>query len=339
MFDEVADRLLPDVHSAGDVVRQMAGPIRALLEPVNRTAWLYLLTSVVVAALVFLVQRRRGEVEPGTSFRRFLFPPGQYTHRSARADYKLVLVDLTMRPLVYLPLVVTASVAAHGVTSRLPLPDLHTVPVLRWTVVAGAIAVLLGDFGNFFAHWLTHRSAVLWRFHEVHHSAEVLVPVTALREHPVDELVRSVVVGGLTGMFAGLYATGTEGGSLLPTVFGLNVVTFLFYALGYQLRHSHIWLSYGRLLNRVLISPAHHQVHHSVELAHRDRNFGVIFAFWDAIFGTLYAPDRRERFDVGLTGVDPEDFTSVRRLYLLPFVKVARDVQGRRRRPAQLASS
>ena len=54
-----------------------------------------------------------------------------------------------------------------------------------------------------------------------------------------------------------------------------------------NLRHSHVWITYGRIMERLLISPAQHQIHHSKNKVHFDRNFGVVLAIWDGMFGTL----------------------------------------------------
>jgi sterol desaturase/sphingolipid hydroxylase (fatty acid hydroxylase superfamily) len=42
-----------------------------------------------------------------------------------------------------------------------------------------------------------------------------------------------------------------------------------------------------------------HQAHHSEDARHRDRNFGTALAVWDWMFGTLYLPQRGERFAFG----------------------------------------
>lgn len=50
------------------------------------------------------------------------------------------------------------------------------------------------------------------------------------------------------------------------------------------------------------MSPAAHQIHHSTNPKHFDKNFGGAFAFWDWMFGTLHVPhDKREVHEVGLT--------------------------------------
>ncbi len=43
-----------------------------------------------------------------------------------------------------------------------------------------------------------------------------------------------------------------------------------------------------------------HQAHHSADAAQHDKNFATVFALWDWMFGTLYLPDRTERFRFGV---------------------------------------
>jgi sterol desaturase/sphingolipid hydroxylase (fatty acid hydroxylase superfamily) len=69
------------------------------------------------------------------------------------------------------------------------------------------------------------------------------------------------------------------------------------------LQHSHVWLSYGPILEHLLISPAQHQIHHSRLDAHHGRNFGTTLALWDWLFGTLYVIRGREDLSFGLDGV------------------------------------
>ena len=109
-------------------------------------------------------------------------------------------------------------------------------------------------------------------------------------------------------------------------IFGVSIVGFVLALLGTHLRHSHIWMSYGPVLNRLFMSPAHHQIHHSIDPRHWNKNFSVKLAVWDALFGTLYNPGAPETLQVGLPDADPRDFTTVRKLYFLPFAKVAKGV-------------
>jgi sterol desaturase/sphingolipid hydroxylase (fatty acid hydroxylase superfamily) len=67
------------------------------------------------------------------------------------------------------------------------------------------------------------------------------------------------------------------------------------------------------------MSPAHHQIHHSIDPRHWNKNFSVKLAIWDALFGTLYVPRKPETLQVGLPDADPRDFTTVGKLYFRPF--------------------
>jgi hypothetical protein len=51
--------------------------------------------------------------------------------------------------------------------------------------------------------------------------------------------------------------------------------------------HGNLRTNLG-VLRYLLVTPQSHRVHHSTELRHRDRNFGVLFSVWDQLFGTQY---------------------------------------------------
>jgi hypothetical protein len=184
-------------------------------------------------------------------------------------------------------------------------------------------SVLAMDLGLFLAHYLQHRVPVLWEFHKVHHSAQVLTPLTAYRMHPVDDVLAMSLSGLFAGVVLGTFNFLQPGNAGAATVLGLNAALFLYYASGYNLRHSHVWLSYGSVLSRVFISPAQHQIHHSKAPQHFDKNFGFIFAFWDVWFGSLYVPRAKEHIEVGLPDREDEAYSSVLALYLLPFKRSA----------------
>jgi sterol desaturase/sphingolipid hydroxylase (fatty acid hydroxylase superfamily) len=70
-----------------------------------------------------------------------------------------------------------------------------------------------------------------------------------------------------------------------------------------HLQHSHLWVTFGPRWGRWLLSPAHHQIHHSMDVQHHNRNFGNTLALFDRLFGTLYVPGaRREPLRLGVEG-------------------------------------
>jgi sterol desaturase/sphingolipid hydroxylase (fatty acid hydroxylase superfamily) len=294
-------------------------------EPSARIYWLYLASAMIIALLAY--QRISSGKFSALRFFQYLLPPSIYLHRSAKVDYLFFLVNGVIFWGVVGPVMAFSGTlgqyfgsglrATFGEFGFTPL----SIPLL--TALYTVATVIAMDLALFAQHWLMHRVPWLWEFHKVHHSAEVLTPMTVYRMHPVDDLLAwslTGLAGGVTiGIFHWLYPLGLP----IYTYMGINVVVFLFYFFGYNLRHSHIWVSYGPVVSHVLVSPAQHQIHHSAEERHWDKNFGFIFALWDWLAGTLYVPREHETFRLGIGG-EERHFSSVRALYLRPFQNLLR---------------
>jgi hypothetical protein len=93
----------------------------------------------------------------------------------------------------------------------------------------------------------------------------------------------------------------------------------MFYSFGYHLRRSHMWLSWGRTLSRIVISPAQHHIHHSFLPQHCNKGYGEMFAFWDWMFGTIYIPEKHEELKLGTGLVQPRP--NLWRAYAVPFLE------------------
>jgi sterol desaturase/sphingolipid hydroxylase (fatty acid hydroxylase superfamily) len=100
-------------------------------------------------------------------------------------------------------------------------------------------------------------------------------------------------------------------------VLGANVFIFLFNLFGANLRHSHIWLSWGNRVENWFISPAQHQIHHSMDKSHYDKNFGSALAIWDKLFGSLLLAGQTEQ--PKQFGLKANKLTSLAQLYFRPF--------------------
>jgi sterol desaturase/sphingolipid hydroxylase (fatty acid hydroxylase superfamily) len=213
----------------------------------------------------------------------------------------------------------------HAMLGPLSTPWSGPAAVVGLTVAVFVVA----DFAFFVAHLLLHKIRWLWPFHEVHHSAPVLVPFTVFRRHPVDVVFDAAIAGALLGVVYGV--AGYLGGEALQpaTIFGVNVLLFVGLLAGFNLQHSHVWLSFGPL-DGVFISPATHQIHHSTAPEHLDRNFGNLLAIWDRIAGTLVRPEPRGSVEFGLSGGATDEYRTLGRLLLLPFARATRALVRRR---------
>ena len=174
------------------------------------------------------------------------------------------------------------------------------LPEYMYPLIFTAILFIVDDYSRYWTHRALHRIPILWEFHKVHHSATTLTPLTIFRTHPVEAIVFSMRGALVQGTVVGA-AFAVFGSNLnLFTILGANILSVLFHVVGSNLRHSHIQLRYPRGLERWLVSPAQHQLHHSVSEEHFDKNFGVAFSCWDLIHGTHHFSQAR-RLTYGLT--------------------------------------
>ena len=302
----------------------------------SRFHWIPLGAAVVLAALCWWSRRKE---QPGVGFLAFLFPRSVWLHRSALLDYRFVLFDkLVIGVLVGLAGWLVASGSVTAVSGGAMMDEVEHAP---WGIIASYTLTLLivEDFARYWAHRLTHTIPILWQFHKVHHSPEVLVPFSQMRSHPVNGLVnvvRSVVsIGAATGVFMLIF----PGQLTAVTILGVNAGRFVFDLMGSNLRHSHVWLCFGPKLSHVFISPAQHQIHHSKDRKHHDRNFGSQFAIWDWMFGTLYVPKEREELTFGIDEDSTRRMRTIMGLYLEPFKDAKRLLQRARERRDRLSRS
>lgn len=246
---------------------------------------------------------------------------------SAKADYAIFLIN-KLAFLFLAPLLLTQLVVATWLFELL-----HEVVGTRLIIGEGwpdgsVIALfticyfLLDDFARFYVHKLLHEVPFLWAFHKVHHSARTLTPMTVFRTHPVEGIIfalRSVIVQAIVmAVFIFFFGGRVD----LYTVLGVGVFTLLFNLMGSNLRHSHVGLRYWAWLENVLISPAQHQIHHSVEPKHFDKNYGVVLAIWDRMGKSLVISSEGECLEFGLSKKVEKGEQNLLSIYFAPFKEV-----------------
>jgi len=281
--------------------------------------WPFLLLTVALSLLTFALAQHSFRRDFLKEYRQSYFTRAVWGHASAKADYRFYLVNAIVFPLLFAPLIVSGAwigqFLAEGLAGLFGPGGMLGTGV--WVNIAYTIVFFLAyDFGRYLGHWVQHRFDLLWQFHKVHHSAEVLTPFTNFRAHPVDLICMHSAPALLTGLVQGVFAWASDGSGYY-LFFGLHIFVFA-YNLVANLRHSHVWLSYGPVLSRLLISPAQHQIHHSTQQRHWGRNIGFALAIWDRLFGTLYVPASREHFEMGLGDGSEAQFHGVWRMYWQP---------------------
>jgi sterol desaturase/sphingolipid hydroxylase (fatty acid hydroxylase superfamily) len=246
-------------------------------------------------------RRARSHIR-GRALLRLLGSKKLWLHRSTRLDMKLYLFNGMFVLAAFGLLQATSEAWRDGTLSLLgPGPEI-SVPVWFAVALATVFQVLWLELAYWALHCAFHRIPVLWETHKIHHSAEVMTPLSEWRMHPIE----AIAFANMVTLASGTAFGGMEwlfGPSAHPlTLFQTNLLLLLHLATFHHLRHSGIWIAATGWRGRLFHSPAHHQIHHSVEERHFDRNFGYALSFWDWVFGTLYIPEPRGRVTIGIPG-------------------------------------
>lgn len=259
------------------------------LDPRKRLFIGYLISACLIGVIWLCLARRQSI---GAAVRSF-FARDVWLSRSSRHDMICFLINRLLFTCIR-PALVTQLAIATVIFELLHYQTMIKVGLFAdagyWVAAVSFTLVffLFDDFSRFAIHYALHRIPALWAFHKFHHSAETLTPLTVTRTHPVEGLIftaRSAIVQGLTiAGFVYLFGNQVD----LLTIFGVNVFVVTFHGLGSNLRHSHVAIRYPQAVERVLMSPAQHQLHHSQAAQHYDRNFGVALSVWDWMFGSFH---------------------------------------------------
>lgn len=151
------------------------------------------------------------------------------------------------------------------------------------------VYLVVFDFVDYWIHRAQHRWNWWWSLHSLHHAQRQMTMWSDNRNHLLDDLLRDcllVVLGQLIGVGPGQF---------------IAIVAIA--QLSESLQHANLRLSFGRIGERLWISPRFHRLHHSIGLGHEStpgqellrqgrspalggHNFGVLLPWWDLLFRT-----------------------------------------------------
>ncbi|WP_373487597.1 sterol desaturase family protein [Blastomonas sp.] len=307
----------------------------AFVNLASRLHWSVIVSALVLACVAWRLNRDRDPNARSKGFFAYLFPRHIWLHRSALLDYRFVFFDKLVIALLLAGVTLLVVPGAEDLADDIgdEIVD-QVIEADYWVVLAyTAVLLLFDDFLRYWTHRMMHTSRVLWQFHKVHHSPEVLVPISQMRHHPVNGIINLARNGFSTAVVTGAFVLMFPGDLNVVTILGVNAGRMVFYLTGGNLRHSHVWLSFGPVLSHIFISPAQHQIHHSKAPEHIDRNFGSQFALWDWMFGTLYVPKQFEPLELGIDADSTERMRTIRGLYVEPVKDAVKVWRARRADP------
>ncbi len=228
-----------------------------------------------------------------------------------------------------IPIVLSAKTIAFFVNKQLYLQfDYYENTYFSYEVVIIMYTVslfLVSDFSRYWLHRFLHTIPFLWEFHKVHHSAKVLTPITFYRVHPIENLLfglrYSLSIGLVTGVFIHFFGAMID----IYSILGVNIIVFVFSILASNLRHSHVPLSFGNVLEKWFISPKQHQVHHSKK--YFNKNYGGTLAIWDRVFKTLKLSKEVNVLKFGLRKNQMSEYINISDLLFKPFKIILKKVK------------
>ena len=159
-----------------------------------------------------------------------------------------------------------------------------------WLIVASFTLChfLCDDLSKYLVHRALHRWPVLWAFHKVHHSATTLTPLTVYRTHPLEAVIFSLRGTRGAGQSWSRSSFSSLAARLTSTPSSARASSCSRSTRPAPTCATRTFVSAtGGGSREWLMSPAQHQIHHSVEERHHDKNFGTVLSLWDWLGGTL----------------------------------------------------
>ena len=140
------------------------------------------------------------------------------------------------------------------------------------TILVYVIAFFALDFAGYWVHRIQHISNFFWNGHLVHHSSEEFNLACALRQS-ISSIVKIFIVFLLPAAVLGVDSK----------VIAIVAPLHLFAQFWYHTQH----IDKMGFLEKIIVTPSHHRVHHAINREYLDKNYGQIFIFWDKWFGTF----------------------------------------------------
>lgn len=249
-----------------------------------------------------------GAVIAGTVFLLFLLERIIPLRRARRPLAGRLIVNLTFALIAFATVSVAVRPAAEATlewTGRAAFGLLH-LPLVPDTAKP-IVAFLLMDLTFYWWHRANHRIPLLWRFHNVHHIDPDLDVTTAFRFHFGELAFSSAFRVAQIGLIG-------------PSPLAYFVYEFVFQANTF-FQHSNLRLPirWERLINRLLVTPRMHGIHHSQVRDETNSNYSSVFPWWDRLHRTLKLNIFQDAVLIGIPAYSREEDNRLRNTLFIPF--------------------
>lgn len=159
------------------------------------------------------------------------------------------------------------------------------------TISIYLISFLLTDLLHYWYHRIHHSVPLLWKIHAVHHQPENFNYTVGLRLPWLHKLT----------VFPFYFTQ-----ALIGVPVEVFLVTVSIHAILQLWNHTELVNGKWGIINKIIVTPSQHRVHHGKNDIYIDRNFAAIFSLWDIIFGTY--TEETEKVVYGVQdGINPCD--------------------------------
>lgn len=208
---------------------------------------------------------------------------------------------LGLLPIIPYQMAVTAEDRSWGLLNLMEFP----------MVVSIILGILILDVTIYFQHRLFHQVHFLWRLHSMHHIDPMLDTTSGLRFHPFEIIISNFIKVTI------IMIMGISPLTVIIFEIALNVLSMF--------NHSNIKIhtKIEKVLNKLLITPAIHTIHHSKIFTETNSNYGFSVPWWDMLFKTftLHGKYPQEKINIGIPNMPEPKYQRFPYMLIQPFLK------------------
>jgi sterol desaturase/sphingolipid hydroxylase (fatty acid hydroxylase superfamily) len=233
-----------------------------------------------------------------------------------------VLISMST-PFLSLPFGIAAGFASESLRAHLPWKPLgFSYDTIGRVPFGGGVLEILAmtflplivhDLWFYWAHRIEHKVPVLWEFHKLHHSDELMNCSTWARDHFLQATWIAVFPAFTLGLIFDISAAQAGAAAALSGLF-ISLQSMFYHS---AIRARVPWL------DRILVTPQVHRIHHSTSSHHYNHNFADALPLFDMMFGTYHKPGRDEFPETGLG----DDYPAPRSLWAAQFGPALRGIK------------
>ncbi|HZW61688.1 MAG TPA: sterol desaturase family protein [Candidatus Babeliales bacterium] len=241
-------------------------------------------------------------------FTFFLMEQKWPLRKRTRSLVSRIRINFTFTIIVYITAALLISPLEKFI---IEMTTIHQFGLLPWLSITGTYHFILGfllmDLTFYYWHRMNHEINLLWRFHNVHHVDPDLDVTTSMRFHIIEIAYSSIFR------------------LVQLSLIGIDPLVFFCYEFVFQLntffQHSNIKLPIRleRILNKFIVTPRMHGIHHSIYFDEVNRNYSIVFSIWDHLHKTIKLNIPQQSITIGVPsylGLSDNTFVN---LLLMPF--------------------